>query len=296
MTATLYIITGPTAVGKTAFALDFAATRGGEIVSCDALLLYRGMDVGTAKPSPAERARVPHHLIDIQPVDQPCDVVRFDAAARRAVADIAERGKTVVVAGGSGFYLKSFFAPVTDAVEVPDAVRSRVAGLCESGGLPALLAELRAHSPGGLGSLDTRNPRRVQRALERCLAAGRPLAELQAEFAARPQPYPEFRKHLILLERSREELSQRIRRRVQAMLHAGLVDEVRRLRQAGLERNPAAATAIGYRETLACLRGELEPDDLEDAIVLSTLRLAKKQRTWFRTQLPDPDRRIALED
>ncbi|MFP4068691.1 MAG: tRNA (adenosine(37)-N6)-dimethylallyltransferase MiaA [Opitutales bacterium] len=294
MTGTLHIITGPTAVGKTDYALDYAEAHDAEIVSCDASLVYRGMDIGTAKPSAEERARVRHHLIDLCPVDRAFDIVAFDRAARAAVKDIRARGKGVVVTGGSGFYLKSFLAPVIDRVEVSAAVRAEVAARHADGGLAGVLAELRRRSPEGLGDLDTMNPRRVLRALERCMASGKSLPVLQAEFAARPEPYGEFAKRLILLERGRDDLARRVEARAGRMLARGLVDEVRGLRGAGIERNPSAASAIGYRETLAYLRGELAEEALLPTIVRNTLRLVKKQRTWFRTQIRVPDERIEL--
>jgi len=282
----LHVLTGPTAVGKSEWALRWAERRGAEIVSCDALLFYRGMDLGTAKPSPAERARVPHHLIDTLAVTDRWDITRYVAAARAACADIAARGRPVLVTGGSGFYLKAFFAPVADEVDVPAPVRAAVAARLRAGGLPALVAELRRLNPGGLGALDVRNPRRVARALERCTASGRPLAELAADFARQPGPFADWQTRLVRLDRPRAELEARIDARVRAMLDAGLVEEVRRLRAGGLERNPSAARAIGYRETLAMLDGRLRPDELAAAIARGTRALAKKQRTWFRTQLP----------
>ncbi|MGH7943440.1 MAG: tRNA (adenosine(37)-N6)-dimethylallyltransferase, partial [Opitutaceae bacterium] len=179
MKTALHVLTGPTAVGKTEWALRWAERNAAEIVSCDSLLFYRGMDIGTAKPSPAERARVPHHLIDICSLTERMDVTEYVARARAAVAEIRARGRTVLVAGGSGFYLKAFFAPVADDVEVSPAIREQVAPLP----LSVALEKLRAMNPSGLGTLDTANPRRVTRALERCLASGRQLAELAEDFA-----------------------------------------------------------------------------------------------------------------
>ena len=282
-------------MGKTEFALEYAGRLGAEIISCDASLVYRGMDIGTAKPDAEERARIPHHLIDIREVSEPCDVVAYAAEAREAVARIRRKGKPVVVAGGSGFYLKSFLAPVVDTVTVPDAVREEVAGWYAREGLAGVLERLRELSPRGFGQLDTRNPRRVLRATDRCLASGRGLPELQAEFAARPPPYADMGKRVVLLERDTTALRQRIVARTRRMLEAGLEAEVRRLRERGLEQNPSAATAIGYRETLACLRGELEREALADTITANTLRLVKKQRKWFRSQLPAPDEQLWLE-
>jgi len=282
----LHVLTGPTAVGKSEWALRWAESRGAEIVSCDALLFYRGMDLGTAKPSPAERARVPHHLIDLLEVAETWDVTRYVAAARAACADIAGRGRPVLVTGGSGFYLKAFFAPVADEVDVPPPVRAAVADRLRNEGLAALVTELRRLNPDGLGALDVHNPRRVVRALERCLASGRTLAELTAAFARQPPPFPGWQTRLVRLDRPPAELEARIAARVRAMLDAGLVEEVRRLRAAGLERNPSAARAIGYRETLAVLDGRIRREELAAAIGRSTRALVRKQRTWFRTQLP----------
>ncbi|HBM85288.1 MAG TPA: tRNA (adenosine(37)-N6)-dimethylallyltransferase MiaA [Opitutae bacterium] len=289
MPQSLHIITGPTAVGKTEYALSYAAKHNAEIVSCDASLVYRGMDIGTAKPSPDELDRVPHHLIDVNEVDAPYDVVAYVRDAEAAVADIFARGKSVVVTGGSGFYLKSFFASVIDLVVVSDAIRVEVADLYAANGLEGLVAELRQRSPQGLGNLDVMNPRRVLRALERCIASGKSLPDLQAEFAARPEPYSDCEKNYILLERDPENLRQRIARRVDQMMQSGLVEEVECLRELGIERNPSAASAIGYRETLAYLRGEIELKALVPAIVQNTNHLVKKQRTWFRTQIRRPD-------
>ena len=278
----IHVLTGPTAVGKTEWALRWAGRRGAELVSCDSLLFYRGMDIGTAKPTPAERARAPHHLIDVCEVTERMDVTRYVALARTAIVGIVARNRPVLVTGGSGFYLKAFFAPVADDVEVPDEIRDEVARLS----LEEALQRLRALNPAGLGALDVANPRRVQRALERCLASGRTLAELSGEFARRPGPFADFRVELTRLERDPAELERRIEQRVAAMLQQGLIDEVRRLRAAGLETNPSAARAIGYREALALLDGKPVAPDLATEIAKNTRALVKKQRTWFRTQLP----------
>ena len=282
MKPVLHVLTGPTAVGKTEWALRWAERRGAEIVSCDSLLFYRGMDVGTAKPTAAERARVPHHLIDITEITGRMDVTRYLALARVAVDEIIRRGRIVLVTGGSGFYLKSFFAAVADAVEVPAAVREEVRKMP----LGAALARLRALNPAGLAELDVANPRRVARALERCLASGRTLAELAAEFAQQPAPFGNFQIDLTQLDRAPDDLARRIEVRVTAMLREGLVDEVRRLRGEGLEENPSAVRAIGYREVLEFLDGRLAGERLAAEIVRNTRGLVKKQRTWFRTQLP----------
>ncbi len=287
MTPTIHVLTGCTAVGKTELALRWAEANGAEIVSCDSLLFYRGMDIGTAKPTAAELVRVPHHLVDIRAVTEPMDVTHYVTLARAAVADILGRGRQVLVTGGSGFYLKAFFAAVADEVTVADELRARLRARLEQAGLASLVAELQQLNPLGLGALDTQNPRRVIRALERCLASGRTLAELKAEFAALPAPFAAYEIRLCELVRDKEELEQRIARRVAGMLQAGLIEEVRGLLAAGLEKNESAAKAIGYRETIDVIRGLRPEADLPAAIEQNTRALVKKQRTWFKTQLPD---------
>ena len=294
VSVTLHIITGATAVGKTNYALEYCEALNGEIISCDASLFYRGMDIGTAKPSKEELAKVPHHCIDMNPVNQSFDITQFDILARKTVEDILSRGKSVVITGGSGFYLKSFFEPVVDTIEVSDAIRAESETLFVEQGLSGLLERLKAINPEGLGNLDTLNPRRVQRALERCLASGKSLPVLQKEFSERPKPYASFKKHFILLERDAEELKNRIARRAKCMLESGLLDEVKGLLKNGIEDNPNAANAIGYRESIAFLKGEIEESELLPLIIKNTNGLVKKQKTWFRSQLPEPNERLYL--
>lgn len=287
MKPTIYVLTGCTAVGKTEWALRWAEANDAEIISCDSLLFYRHMDIGTAKPTPAELGRVPHHLIDVVAASEPMDITRYITLARAAVETIAARGRKVLVTGGSGFYLKSFFGPVADDVAVPAEVRAAVAVQLEQAGIGVLVEELRALNPAGLGALDVDNPRRVTRALERCRVTGKTLAELKAEFLARPSAFAEWPVALVRLERSPEEVNLRIDARVETMVRAGLVEEVRRLRADGFERNPSAAGAIGYREVLAMLDGKLASSAMAAEIAQNTRALVRKQRTWFRTQLPE---------
>ncbi|MBA3848877.1 MAG: tRNA (adenosine(37)-N6)-dimethylallyltransferase MiaA [Opitutus sp.] len=286
MARVLHVLTGCTAVGKTELALRWAETRGAEIVSCDSLLFYRGMDLGTAKPAKAELARVPHHLIDVRDVREPVDVTYYVTNARAAVEGVWARNRPVLVTGGSGFYLKAFFGPVADEVDVPAALREEIRTRLEREGLAPLVAELERLNPSGLGGLDVHNPRRVTRALERCRASSRTLAELAAEFAVRPGPFADCEVRLTELVREKDDLERRIDMRVQTMMRAGLVEEVRGLLGRGLKDNPSAAKAIGYRETIDFLEGRLSEAELAPAIAQNTRALVKKQRTWFKTQLP----------
>ncbi|MFA6961562.1 MAG: tRNA (adenosine(37)-N6)-dimethylallyltransferase MiaA [Opitutaceae bacterium] len=287
MKGTIHVLTGPTAVGKTELALRWAEANHAEIISCDALLFYRGMDIGTAKPIQAELARVPHHLIDLCAVDTGMDVTEYVALAQAAAADITAHGKQVLVAGGSGFYLKSFFAAVADNVEVAPELRAEIEETLAREGLAALVEDLRGLNPDGLGALDVENPRRVTRALERCRASGKTLAVLAEEFARVPAPFAGWDVRCTRLDREPADLDGRISQRVEAMIAGGLVTEVERLRAAGLERNLSASRAIGYRETLAMLDGKLPSTELAAEIGKNTRALVKKQRTWFRTQLPE---------
>ena len=282
----LFVLTGCTAVGKTEWALEWAESNDAEIVSCDSLLFYKGMDIGTAKPTGAERARVPHHLIDICEPHERMDIAAFLPLAIAAVEDIRVRGKKVLVTGGSGFYLKAFFSPVLDSVRVSTKTRETVRSLEQAGGLEKMVEILRSLDPDCEGELDIQNPRRVLKALERCMETGKSMRQLKTEFSSQKNPLTEMSKKLVVLDRDRKELDARIEERVAAMLKEGLVEEVKRLRADGFESNPSGAGSIGYRETLAYLDGEIEFENLARNIVVDTQRLAKKQRTWFRTQLP----------
>ena len=286
----LRVLTGCTAVGKTDWALRWAEERDAEIISCDSLLFYRGMDIGTAKPTPVERARVVHHLVDICDVTERMDITRYVNLARAALGEIVARNRTALVVGGSGFYLKAFFGAVADDVAVPPAIRQEVGCLT----LEQALQKLRGLNPAGLGGLDVANPRRVTRALERCLASGETIPELTAKFARIPSPFDDWRVRLTQIDRPPAELAERIARRVTQMLRDGLIDEVRGLVARGLRENPSASRAIGYREVLDRIDGRMDVDELAREIAKNTQALVKKQRTWFRTQLPA--HRVVLTD
>jgi len=281
----IHVLTGCTAAGKTELALRWAEAHGAEIVSCDSLLFYRGMDIGTAKPTAEERARVPHHLIDTCEPSEPMDIARYCELARAVVDELSAREVPILVTGGSGFYLKAFFAPVVDSVVVPEEVRAKVVALSRE----EAVAELRHLNPSAdaLGGLDLANPRRVVRALERCLATGKTVAELRREFAAQPSLFADYELRLTELVREPDDLKKRVRERVAAMLGAGLIDEVRGLLARGIKENPSASGAIGYRESIAVLEGRAPLGELEAQIVRNTLALVKKQKTFFRGMLPE---------
>ena len=285
MAETLYILTGPTAVGKSALALTWAEANNAEILSCDSMLVYRGMDIGTAKPSTEERRRAPHHGLDLVPVHQPFSVADYVEMARGVVADILSRGRKVLVVGGSGFYLKSFFAPVTDHLEIPPQIKQTVKSIAARSGLDGLRNELLKINKDGVGEIDMHNPRRVQSALERCMASGRSVLALRRDFESQTSVFHDYEKRVCCLRREREDLKRRISLRVRAMLEAGLVEEVRGLMKAGIERNPSAASAIGYRETIVHIKEGGSLEDLENTIVQNTCALLKKQYSWLKKQI-----------
>ena len=284
MAPSLYLLTGPTASGKTALSLRLAIQLDAEIISCDSMQVYEGMDIGTAKPSPDELTAVVHHGIGVFPVTRGASVHDFSLLAAAAVKDIHDRGKSVLVTGGSGFYLKSFLEPVCDDVVISKETRSMVAGLFKKAGLDGVVARLLELNPDGVGELDLQNPRRVVRALERCLQSGYSVLQLRANLASLPEPYAGMEKRLCVLQREDDSLRTLIQQRTRAMLNAGLVAEVRELIPLGLLENKSASASIGYRETISLIDGTLK-SELEETINLHTWQLVRKQRKWFRKQL-----------
>lgn len=284
---TLYILTGFTAVGKTSLSLDWARRNNAEIVSCDSLLFYKNMDVGTAKPTPRELAMVPHHLIDVVDPSVQYSIKQYLDAVKQIVSDIHSRGRRVLVVGGSGFYLNSFFSAVVDGLEIDPADKIRIENQFENRSLEASVEVLMELNPDGVGDLDIENPRRVLKAWLRCAGSGKTLEELRLEFDQKPGEFDSYQKKVLVLSRPREELEKRVSSRVKAMISSGLIEEVRGLITQGIEKNPSAAQAIGYRETIAYLKGEIGEDALVETIVKNTRKLLKKQRTWFNKFLPD---------
>ncbi len=246
----LFVLTGCTAVGKTAWALEWAESNDAEIVSCDSLLFYKGMDIGTAKPTLSERSRLPHHLIDI------CEPARTDGHCcvspsrhRRGEGHTISREKGLGDRG-SGFYLKAFFSPVLDSVRVSAETREAVRNLEREGGLEKMVEILKSLDPECEGELDIQNPRRVSKALERCMETGKSTRQLKAELLSQTNALTEMPKKLVVLERDREELDTRIEERVAAMLEEGLVEEVKKLRAAGFESNPSERDLLGIAKRL----------------------------------------------
>ena len=284
--STLYIITGFTAVGKTRLSLDWAKANEAEIISCDSLLFYQGMDIGTAKPTAEEMEEVPHHLIDMVPPSRQYSIDEYLRQVRETVVDIHRRGKRVLVVGGSGFYLNAFFAPVVDHLRLDPEVEAEITDRFDHQPLEDSVAELLKLNPEGLGDLDIENPRRVIKAWLRCVAAGKPLKDVLEDFKKLPGSFDHYDRQLLVLSRPKEELEERVKLRVDQMIEAGLIEEVRGLIAQGILDNPSAAGAIGYRETISFLKGELSEPELAPLISQNTRRLLKKQRTWFKKFLP----------
>ena len=291
----LFVLTGCTAVGKTELGLSWAESRNAEIVSCDSLLFYRHLDVGTAKPTASERARVPHHLIDIRMPTEQVDIGEYVKMAIQTVEEIWGRGRNVLVTGGSGFYLKAFFEPVVDSVLVSPETRAKVRQIEQEAGLEGMLKALKKIDTNCEEEIDTKNPRRVVKALERCLETGESVRTLKTRFQNQRNLLIDSKKNLVVLEREKSDLNVRIEKRVIEMLDNGLIEEVERAKEFGFESNPSAVNAIGYRETLEYLSGHYDRDVLVERIATNTRQLAKKQRTWFRTQLPN-GKRVDLTD
>ena len=279
---TLYFVAGVTASGKSAIALEWAQDNEAEILSCDSIALYRGMNIGSAKPSLEDQLKVKHYGLDLANVDQRYDVSKYINYANNVVREVYDRNGKILIVGGSGFYLRSFFSAVVDEVIISDEIKHSVEELYQLEGLGGLILKLKLMNPQGLGELDQFNPVRVIKSLERCMATGSTLEDLKKEFEQKPIPYAEFQKKTCLLDRSKQEIENLIETRTKSMLSNGLIEEVEGLIEHGLLKNYPASSSVGYRETLSFLRGEITRGDLPQAIQLSTRQLVSKQRKWFR--------------
>ena len=276
----LVLIVGPTAAGKTALSLALAERFGGEIVSADSRQIYRGMDIGTAKATPEERARVPHHLLDIASPDEWYTVAQFQDAAMQTIAGIHARGKLPFLVGGSGLYVRAV-AEGLQIPRIPPSPQLRAELEAQAASHPEALAErLRALDPGAAARIDPRNVRRVIRALEVCLLAGQPISEQQTKRA------PALRCLWIGLTLPRPELYRRIDERVDRMMESGLVNEVRALAACGYAWDAPAMTGVGYRQIGTYLRSESSLEEAVREIKRATRRFVRQQYNWFR--LDDP--------
>jgi tRNA dimethylallyltransferase len=270
------LIAGPTAVGKSEIALRLAGQLGGEIISVDSMQVYRGLDIGTAKPSSAERARVPHHLIDICDLTESFDAAQFARLAHRIVAEIQSRGHVPILCGGTGLYFKAFLDGLGDAPSADKKLRAEL----EVTPLERLLEELRERDPAAYEIIDRKNPRRVIRAVEVIRLTGKPFSEVQSPKSKVQSQKPEF----FCVMRAPDDLRKRIDVRVDAMVARGLVDETRELLKRGLEQNKTAMQAIGYRQVVEHLRGERSLTETIELVKIRTRQFAKRQLTWFRAQ------------
>ncbi len=281
----LLAVVGPTAGGKTALSLALGRHLGGEIVSCDSMQIYRGMDIGTAKATVAERAALPHHLLDIRNVNESYSCAEYQADAQAIIQDITARGKTPIVCGGTGLYLDALLLGGSfEATPSDPAVRERLFAMAsEPGGADRLYARLCEIDPESAAATHKNNVKRVMRALEIFEACGTPKSVLDRASRERGLRYDAtvfgLRYH------SRETLYCRIDTRVDQMMQEGLWEETKRLYNAGVfDINATAAQAIGYKELLAALRGECAISDAVAQLKLSTRHYAKRQLTWFSSK------------
>jgi tRNA dimethylallyltransferase len=281
--ADAYILTGPTGSGKSRLALQLAERLGAEVVSMDSMALYRGLDIGTAKPSAADRRRVPHHLIDVLDPWESASVAWWLREARRCADDIRARGRRVLVVGGTPLYLKALLHGLFDGPPADAALRRRLTDQAGREGPAALHARLAAVDPAA-ARLHPNDVRRVVRALEVWELTGRPMSAWQTQWASaaprRTGP------PVLCLDRPREELYARIDARVVAMFAEGLLDEARALRRLPRPLSREAAKALGYQEVFDHLDGRAGLDETVAQIQRRSRRFAKRQLTWFRS-LPE---------
>ncbi len=272
------LLVGPTAVGKTELSLSLTETLRGEIVSCDSRQVYRYMDIGTAKPTPAELARAPHHFIDVRDPDDYYSAGHYGEEARGCIDQLFERDKPPVVVGGSGFYIQALvdglFAPRLSNPAVKEKWRRRIA----EEGIETVFDYLRRVDPVTAGRLHANDLQRVVRALEVFDLSDTPISQFRQGDAEPAEFNPVF----IGLYRDRQNLYERINRRVDAMLEQGLLDEVRALRERGYSPSLNALRTVGYREVFQYFEGELTFDEMVEKIKQNTRRYAKRQLTWFR--------------
>jgi tRNA dimethylallyltransferase len=271
------VLTGPTAVGKTALSLELAEAIGAEIISADSRQVYRELTIGTAKPTANELARVPHHFIDERSLDDPWTAGQFAKAANARIESVLDRDRTPLVVGGSTLYLHALQFGLADIPRVPHAVRASLEARLEREGAQALYEELRDVDPEAAASMDATKTQRLVRALEVYHHTGRPLTAYH-----RDQEQPPFDFVTVVLHRDRAKLYDRINRRVDHMMAQGLLDEVRGVMAAGVDRDAPPLRTIGYQEPFDYLNGQISIDEMVRLIKRNSRRYAKRQLTWFR--------------
>jgi tRNA dimethylallyltransferase len=274
-------ILGATATGKTSLAVEVAGRLGGEVISADAFAVYRGFDAGTAKPTPEERARVLHHLVDVRDPREPWSAGEFAAEARRLAHEILGRGRLPVLCGGTGFYVRTFFEGLFVGPRRDARVRSALAAVARRRGAPFLRKMIALLDPAAADRVLAGDAARSIRLLEIALASGRRPTSLFAERPGERFDLPAVR---ILLTLPRPVLYGRIERRFRESMATDLPAEVQRLLEAGVPVDAPAFSAIGYRETADLLAGRIGPSEWEEGILRGTRRYAKRQESWFRRE------------
>ena len=276
----LICIVGPTAAGKSDIALDLAQQLGGELVSVDSALVYRGMDIGSAKPSVAERARVRHWLIDVREPDQPYSAADFVDDAEAAIADIEARGRLPLLVGGTMLYLRALLQGLSELPSSDPALRAQLAIELAERGATELHGELAAIDPAAAARIHPNDPQRLLRALEVYRQTGTPISVLQQAWRAAPRRGGVL---IALAPADRSVLHERIARRFDAMLEAGFLDEVRALMQRpGMHADLPSMRAVGYRQAWGHLAGDYDLARCRELAIYATRQLAKRQLTWLR--------------
>ncbi len=276
----LICIAGPTASGKTALAVELAKELDGEIISCDSMQVYRRMDIGTAKPTKEEMQGIPHYMIDVAEPDEDFSVSRYCEMAAPIVDDILSRGKTAIIAGGTGLYMDSLIRGNAFAPFPSTGVREKLEAQADAEGMEAMLARLQSVDPEAAARLHLSDRKRIIRALEVFLETGETITEHNRRTQAIP---PKYRPLWLGLDFAhRADLYQRIDRRVDVMLEQGLIDEIRELLASGISAKCTAMQAIGYKEFVNALSGQLPIADAADWVRQSSRHYAKRQLTWFR--------------
>lgn len=281
MAPALLAIVGPTASGKSELALRLAREHEGEIVSCDSLQVYRGLDIGSAKATAEERREIPHHLLDVVDPGEPFSAADYARLGRRALAGVAERGRLAIVAGGTGLYLRALVEGLFEGPARDEGLRDRLDGLADRFGTERLHRVLRRVDPAAAARIPPQDRVRVVRALEVLRATGRPISAHHAAPTARLEGFDVM---TVGLGPQREELRRRVESRTAHMFERGLLEEVRGLLGRGYEPAMRPLRAIGYRQAVAVVRGEMDPESARRDIVTETMRYAKRQMTWFRHQ------------